>query len=621
MNDIYALLVGINEYADPKITNLAGCVNDVRAAAAFLEERRRPGTRLMLKELVNGQATGAAIVDGIRVHLRRAGPGDVALFWFSGHGSTAPVGTYWRLEPNGTELQTLVCVDSRVDGRPELLDKELGVLLDELAERGCHVVAVLDSCHSGGGTRDGSARPALDETARSVERATTPWSYTLVPDLAERYASGAPPVRHVLLAACRPEEKAREYLVDGVCHGRFSRALLDVLNGAPADTTVWEIVALARNAVERGCATQRPMVFPAGWGLANASLFGGGMFSDPPTFTMRHGRDGWQVNAGEAHGMVAGRTRLAIDGDPARALQVTEIQTGRSQVAPLGWSPDPDQVYRLVIARPARTTLFGIAANPVPDEFAALRTAVGADPSIDFVDVTQAELILTPELSGVRLTSRDNQQIVTLPTVPSAADLLHIARWWRVRTLSSDDSRIRYGIVLEVVERKPGELIAPRQRHPSWPDQSGTLRVAYEANEPPSRFLRLRNTTNQPLYCVLLNLTERFRITSALFPAGLIAAGATAAVAEGQVIEFTVPDSWSDRPISEYRDWLMVIASTDEIDAAPYEMPNLPIFRNDQTRDIVTHVGATPPRGAWWTYVLPVITTGPATRHTTPANQ
>jgi Caspase domain len=610
MGDIYALMVGINRYLDPGIPDLAGCVNDIRDATAYLEQRRLPDTRLHLTELVDHEATGTAIVDGIRHHLGLAGPDDVALFWFSGHGSTEPVGQFWHLEPNGKELHTLVCADSRVDGRPDLLDKELGVLLDDLAQRGCHVVAVLDSCHSGGATRD-------QVTTRSVDRTAQPPSYHLLPDLAERYADGPPPVRYVLLAACQPEERAGEEFADGAVRGRFSRALLLAMNGAPTRTTYRELVLLARNQVEQRTATQRPLVFPDGHGLADARLFGGGAISEPPTFTMRYGKQGWQVNAGAAHGMAPGRTRLTVEGSiPAREVDVTDVDVGRSLVAPIGWQPDPAQVYRLLVSRPPHPTLFGIEAERFPGTADSLRADVGDDdPYVRIVDVEDAELILQPQPNGVRLTTGERERIATLAAFPTVADLHHIARWWRVRTLSNGDSRIAHGVLLEIVERLPGEAVVPRQRAASPPDPDGTLRLSYDMleGEPtsPCCFLRLRNTTNQPLYCVLLDLTERFAVAGDLFRAGRIEAGQTVAVSEGKAIEFFLPDEWADRPGAEYRDWLMLIASTDEIDAAPYEMPNLDQSRDAQARDIRSRTSPTPAQGDWWTSVLPVVTIGP----------
>src|SRR5690242_12036789 len=95
-------MVGIDRYDSAKIPALLGCRNDVLAASELLRRRAAAGTEVRIRCLLDGEATGAAIVEGFRTHLAQAGPGDVALFWFSGHGSTHPVPeAYWHLEPDG----------------------------------------------------------------------------------------------------------------------------------------------------------------------------------------------------------------------------------------------------------------------------------------------------------------------------------------------------------------------------------------------------------------------------------------------------------------------------------------------------------------------------------------
>ena len=99
MSQVYALLVGINEYP-PSVRNLRGCIRDIEDAQQFLAQTA--GSRAQVRTLINGQATRDAVVDGIRDHLGLAGTGDTALFWFSGHGSTMELPrNWWHLEPNG----------------------------------------------------------------------------------------------------------------------------------------------------------------------------------------------------------------------------------------------------------------------------------------------------------------------------------------------------------------------------------------------------------------------------------------------------------------------------------------------------------------------------------------
>ncbi|NEA53054.1 hypothetical protein G3I60_02390 [Streptomyces sp. SID13666] len=153
---LYALLVGIDAYEAP-VQRLNGARNDIAAAQAFLAGSVPPDAYFPLC-LLDEDATRAAVVDGFRDHLGRAGAGDSAVFWFCGHGSQAPppdeAAHLVRLEP-GRMLQTVLCVDSRHDGTADLYDKELATLIAEVAARGVHLVAVMDCCHSDSSTRAG----------------------------------------------------------------------------------------------------------------------------------------------------------------------------------------------------------------------------------------------------------------------------------------------------------------------------------------------------------------------------------------------------------------------------------------------------------------------------------
>ena len=157
---LYALLIGIDAYPPP-VPWLAGCRNDVTDLSAFLEGRL--GKRLRLVTLLDREATRQAIVDAMRTHLGQAAEGDVALFSVqrTRQRGTGPEGI--RDPRADGRIQTLVCVDTgRRDADAALIwpiaDKELAVLLGEIASKGPHVVALLDCCHSGTGTRDARAR-------------------------------------------------------------------------------------------------------------------------------------------------------------------------------------------------------------------------------------------------------------------------------------------------------------------------------------------------------------------------------------------------------------------------------------------------------------------------------
>src|SRR4029079_18840217 len=102
-------------------------------------------------------------------------------------------------------------------------DKELGLLLDEVVGRGAHVVAMLDCCHSGDGTRDAfvTARQWNPESARDADAAMNAAIAKLRgPRPVEGFLDGTLEpfqkgtlARHVALAACQSSELAKELMV------------------------------------------------------------------------------------------------------------------------------------------------------------------------------------------------------------------------------------------------------------------------------------------------------------------------------------------------------------------------------------------------------------------------
>src|SRR4051812_31182855 len=116
MKTIYSLLVGIDDYPPP-VPKLRGCVNDIREMQQYLELRVDPGGGkledfLKFRVLVNQEAPREAVIRAFREHLGKAGPEDIALFCYSGHGSQeqAPE-AFWRIEPDRLD-ETLVLYDS-----------------------------------------------------------------------------------------------------------------------------------------------------------------------------------------------------------------------------------------------------------------------------------------------------------------------------------------------------------------------------------------------------------------------------------------------------------------------------------------------------------------------------
>src|SRR5829696_2406345 len=346
---LYALLVGIDAYPTP-IPALSGCVNDVTDFARVLRQRvSEDGLELVM--LTDAQATRSAVTERLCEHLGRAGPSDVALFYYSGHGSQqATPEELWSIEPDHRN-ETLVCVDSRSAGSWDLADKELAALLEQISASGCHTLVVLDCCHSGGGTRDAEEvvrlappddRPRPASTFIGVGGRTG--SLPSAPNGGVRGAAHWTPAgRHVLLAACRSSETAKEVTVTGRLRGAMSVALELALLGTDGRPTYRDVLRMVTSDVTRRVSNQHPQVETADATELDRPFLGGAIPATPRPLTLSRLAEGWCIDSGAVHGVPEpigdDTTELAVypltgetSGSPLATAAVTRVLPDRSLV-------------------------------------------------------------------------------------------------------------------------------------------------------------------------------------------------------------------------------------------------------------------------------------------------
>jgi len=232
----HALCIGINDYPGTG-SDLSGCVNDAHDWADELTKRSFEVT-LML----DAEATGEAMREGMRRLLRTASSGDVVVITYSGHGT-------WVRDDNDDERdgrdEALCPHDIGTNG--PLLDDELyDILCDR--ERGVRTVMISDSCHSGTVARFAPSLRASADTVRFL-----PPSTFLSPDEAAR-AAKMPRVtagrsRHaaLLMSGCRDFEYSYDAHFGDRPNGAFTYVALAALRELPADATYADWVsAIAR---------------------------------------------------------------------------------------------------------------------------------------------------------------------------------------------------------------------------------------------------------------------------------------------------------------------------------------------------------------------------------------
>jgi hypothetical protein len=335
---IYALLIGIDHYNPNRLyKNLRGAVRDINLVEAFLKETLKvPAERIRKLISPNREATalpmGASdpdqeptyenIVTAFKALTDSIQPGEQLYIHYSGHGGRATTVYPFKQEPNDEGLVPMDIGDA-AEGR-YLRDVEMTTLLKGMTDKGIIVTLVLDSCHSGGSTR------GLDAEIRSAGQTDVAQrtSQSLVADPKELEqnwldvtrnsplgAAGLPQARdYVLLAACRPNEYAYEYAVNGGSerHGALTYWMIDTLTSVATSgqPLTYKLLHDRINAqVQSRFAQQIPMIV----GESDRLVFGSDRWSTPFTVTVIKAPSATHItiNAGQAQGLSKG-TRFSI---------------------------------------------------------------------------------------------------------------------------------------------------------------------------------------------------------------------------------------------------------------------------------------------------------------------
>lgn len=238
----WALLVGINDYRhNGKFADLEGCVNDVQTMKALLIGKFEfPEKNIFV--LTDSNATRAAIMAAFRRHLiANAGPGDIVVFHYSGHGSQ--MDDVSGDESDGLD-ETIVPHDSRdPEGKVfDISDDEINGWLRELSQKKAKVTFIFDSCNSGTVARG----PGKKRHAPKDER-QPPQSSVVVTPGKRGAAEGKSDLRpadldYVLISACVSEQNASEHYAGDKAHGALTYFLANELRASGPGATYRDVM-------------------------------------------------------------------------------------------------------------------------------------------------------------------------------------------------------------------------------------------------------------------------------------------------------------------------------------------------------------------------------------------
>lgn len=148
----YALIIGASEFEDDRIPDLPACNNDALGLYNVLTD---PTIGMFPKDqvklLVDDQVSRRAVIDALDELGRQAGPDDLVLVFFSGHGAVDSRGrSYWVMQ--NTQVDKL-----RATALPE---NEITDLLADI--RTTRLVTMIDACFSASTASLGDNKSIID---------------------------------------------------------------------------------------------------------------------------------------------------------------------------------------------------------------------------------------------------------------------------------------------------------------------------------------------------------------------------------------------------------------------------------------------------------------------------
>jgi hypothetical protein len=222
---IRAVLVGVDHYERPDIPTLRGCVNDVALVRMLLKQYFQvPNEDLRI--VVNQRATKANILHRLQDMIQRSQPGEVLVFYFSGHGSQIR-------DRDGDELtdslDEIICpYDMDWDRKTYILDDDLDEIFATLPPE-VLLEAFFDCCFWGAGPRALAPLPGAPALRRDVRHLPPPF------DIAARVEGDEDRLamhqlrsascfaqRNVAWGAAQEGQESAEDYIDGQVNGLFT---------------------------------------------------------------------------------------------------------------------------------------------------------------------------------------------------------------------------------------------------------------------------------------------------------------------------------------------------------------------------------------------------------------
>lgn len=641
---LYALLIAIDDYL--VVGDLRGCVNDSLAIEKYLIETvgKRPNWQVKILTLRNHEATRANIIKGYLEHLTKAQEGDMVFVHYSGHGSQETADKlFWKMEPDHRN-ETMVCYDSRSRGPDgstiwDIADKETAWMLSQVAKNNPHITVIFDCCHSGSGTREMVRHSAMANYVRPAENYVFVEQDPIYRDLLDKPDEfDIPKTQHLFFSGCSSSQTAKEMRAEnGKSYGAFTYSLLETLKKAGGQLSYRDIITRAGSLVANRANAQTPQLEAHEGADIHQIFLNGAATKTNNYFTAKYENgEGWLIDGGSFNGIPnplgSDKTILHLydesvenitDAQHLYEAEVTTVMPAESKINILDADTiDTTQVFKAIIVElPVSKLKVHFKAetpgwdaldegvellkkafkNEHLDEKPALFLEIvgereGADYKVIVYEhfaefkyrITKAHDEIRPVAEQVKgLTARSANEIIR--------QLMAIARWEMVFNLQNVPRGIMPSdISLEVSTCVMDEHTKEIQDEKWLTLNSGEIELPYLYDETkktwtaPEFRAKITNNSNRTVYCSLLALVFDYSITNALLPRAELQPGETAYAFDGESVQATVRDSLYEMGITQVRDSLLLLVSTEDFNSEKLTQSGQKVYqrhRNSKNRN------------------------------------
>lgn len=533
-----ALLIGVDAYNF--VNPLSGCVNDILAVRKFLVDNARIPPEQITMLLAPGRdaqlgpdlgtfesPTKNNILAAFKTLAEQTASGDQVVVYYAGHGVQIA-----NPQNSREHIGAIVAVDAQVNGTNFVINRELNEGIQRVVGAGAQVTVILDSCHSGGATRDISTDPAAPAVREIIlDPQKLDWAAFQAEHGLDGNGAGDGATRDIaggsgwvpslaqgqeliVLSGCRDVQTSHEYTPPGTGerHGALTYFLLDALkNSDPARVAQvrWQdIYPGIRTNVQTAFPDQTPTLE----GLGERPLFGGTWQPYAPGFTVsvNPGGNTLTLDGGSIHGLGPGAQLAVYPPDTADFSQAAQVAVAEVDSA----TPVTSQAHivgtptaavangaRAVLTRPSTATpRLAVKLTDVPDAVVAgIRGLQGIDNFVDLAPANQAPSVEVRPRTGidgkdgwvlVKYTSNEtalgpNDVIAYAPRNMEGVridpaklgeaigeGLVHWARYWSVLTRHNDEPRLQGAITLSVLAGNDDAALRQAGAQPGGPVRS-----------------------------------------------------------------------------------------------------------------------------------------------------